>query len=172
MSLTCQECDLVFTSRKELSTHNIEHTKAEILQCTECGKTFRTETTLKTHMKRGHENKGFKKAERSKRSLYTDQQKIEAVKMAKEIGLKEASTQLSISPWIIKVWTKLVLAPVLCTQCGSAHLTRKMMEDHKKNHLNNSLQNATKEKRNKNKLKTDLSKFRKYIELKIFPCPL
>lgn len=71
----CNFCELVFSSRYNLETHSVVHTKARNFMCDVCNKTYTTKTSLKNHKATHSDARNFEcdhcgKKFKSNRRLY------------------------------------------------------------------------------------------------------
>ena len=89
----CDKCEKNYRDASSLNTHKVRsHRMLPLINCTVCNRTFKTDKNLKNHM--AIHSDGRLKPEPKK---YSENEKDEAYKLAREIGVTKASNQLKIS---------------------------------------------------------------------------
>ena len=124
----CLHCGKSFS---DLYTRN-EHEKyqhpnlGEEILCKECGKQFRHPRNLKLHMVHHNMDTPYD----GKKRQYSNELKLEALKLAKEIGAAEAARKLNVPYSALTNWANACKRKYQCSMCEKNYHQKQKLEEH------------------------------------------
>ena len=145
---SCIKCGHEFYSKSSLITHTNAHLGIKPYKCAKCEKSFSDRSACIRHEKlhsRGGEfettcsvcGKGLAMAARLEEHMkthgsrkFSQEEKLEAVSLARELGVRQASDKLQVLTTTLANWVKLVTRPVPCTQCSYTTYTTSRLGEH------------------------------------------
>ena len=131
----CDKCDKDYRDACALNTHKVRsHKILPLINCTVCIKTFKTQKRLEHHMiihSEGRQKPGPKK--------YSEIEKDQAYKLARDIGVTKASDQLKISYDTLRNWIKLKENGKNCNECRKSFPCRASLTRHMKSMHNDKI---------------------------------
>ena len=123
----CSHCGKTFADDSSRIQHEkYTHTGAVVI-CNECGKTFKHPRNLKFHMvlhNQGTEYDGTKKMH------YSNELKVEALKLVSQIGTAETSRRLNVPYGAIRNWMAACKEKYPCEVCGKGFHSLQRLRDH------------------------------------------
>ena len=147
---SCNECDKEFSTKSNLTTHKNIHLGIKPHKCSKCEKSFSDRSACMRHEKLHSRvgkfekycpdcGKGLAMAARLEEHMkthggkkFSQEEKMEAVALARELGVRKASENLQVLTSTLANWVKLVTRPVICTRCSYKTFTASVMREHEK----------------------------------------
>ena len=135
----CSHCGKTFADDSSRIQHEKYTHTGSVVICNECGKSFKHPRNLKFHMvlhNQGTEYDG------SKKMHYSNELKVEALKLVSEIGTAETSRRLNVPYGAIRNWMAACKEKYPCEVCGKGFHSLQRLRDHenrvcKANNYNN-----------------------------------
>ena len=123
----CSHCGKTFADDSSRIQHEKYTHTGSVVICNECGKTFKHPRNLKFHMvlhNQGTEYDGTKKMH------YSNELKVEALKLVSEIGTAETSRRLNVPYGAIRNWMAACKEKYPCEVCGKGFHSLQRLRDH------------------------------------------